>query len=282
MARASIDDLASGWRTSSIARMSCPAASRRDRRHSDGLPTPAPWPSWRPCSRRPRRKRPRGVYIAFEDKDYRQEGVIQWVNRKHWGKSSRLDYDYHDAQNEQCEWYWGAKAKKRRRSRRLSTLLRQGRRQHRDGERDPTDLRRRGCVRRRGRGRSGHDGVDPRDPGLLPPGPDRKWGTPKPTWSVRTSGFSPTPINSNPRIKPASWATCPCPQMPEGQAVAGNERGILQRIRTSSGELAQDLLDVVQDSRLESRPEHARCDRQRAPAQDRAVLIRDRASCSWP
>ena len=31
------------------------------------------------------------------------------------GKASRLDYDYHDARNDQCEWYWGAKAKNERR-----------------------------------------------------------------------------------------------------------------------------------------------------------------------
>jgi PAS domain S-box-containing protein len=52
-----------------------------------------------------------GIYIAFEDKNYRQDDAIQWVDRRHWGKASRLDYDYHDTQNERCEWYWAAKAK---------------------------------------------------------------------------------------------------------------------------------------------------------------------------
>jgi PAS domain S-box-containing protein len=51
-----------------------------------------------------------GVYIAFEDKDYRREDAIQWVRRN--GKTSRLDYDYHDKRNERCEWYWGARSKK--------------------------------------------------------------------------------------------------------------------------------------------------------------------------
>jgi PAS domain S-box-containing protein len=52
-----------------------------------------------------------GVYIAFEDRDDRQENVIQWVDRIKMGKASRLDYDFHNASDEQCEWYWAAKAK---------------------------------------------------------------------------------------------------------------------------------------------------------------------------
>jgi PAS domain S-box-containing protein len=52
-----------------------------------------------------------GVYIAFENKNYRDAEAIQWVDRRHWGKASRLDYDFHDAGNDQCEWYSGAKAK---------------------------------------------------------------------------------------------------------------------------------------------------------------------------
>ena len=54
-----------------------------------------------------------GLYIAFENKNYRDEGAVQWVDRRHRGKASRLDYDYHDTRNDQCEWYWGAKAIKR-------------------------------------------------------------------------------------------------------------------------------------------------------------------------
>src|SRR5262245_35010507 len=53
-----------------------------------------------------------GVYIAFEGKDYRDKDAIQWVDRDHWGKASRLEYDFHDPQNEQSEWYRGAGTKK--------------------------------------------------------------------------------------------------------------------------------------------------------------------------
>ena len=52
-----------------------------------------------------------GVYIAFEDRDDRQGNVIQWVDRMHLGTASRVDYDFHDARDEKCEWYRDAKAK---------------------------------------------------------------------------------------------------------------------------------------------------------------------------
>ena len=50
-----------------------------------------------------------GLYIAFENKNFRDADAIQWVQRT--PKPSRIDYDYHDASNDQCEWYWGAAKK---------------------------------------------------------------------------------------------------------------------------------------------------------------------------
>ena len=74
--------------------------------------------SWK---RRPKREA-QGVYIAFEDKDYREKDAIQWLDRNN---NSQIHYDYHDARNEQSAWYRAPK-QKRNGIRCLKTLLRQG------------------------------------------------------------------------------------------------------------------------------------------------------------
>ena len=47
-----------------------------------------------------------GVYIAYEDKDWKDPGGCVAVHRKKWPALTILDYDYHDPQQ---EWYAGPK-----------------------------------------------------------------------------------------------------------------------------------------------------------------------------
>jgi len=48
-----------------------------------------------------------GIYIAYEQKDWREEDSMPWVDRKSWPNTTRVKYDYHEAKQ---EWYNGAKS----------------------------------------------------------------------------------------------------------------------------------------------------------------------------
>jgi len=47
------------------------------------------------------------VYIAFEDKDWREKDAMIRVDRQSWPNAAPVDYDYHDLKR---EWYHGAKS----------------------------------------------------------------------------------------------------------------------------------------------------------------------------
>jgi hypothetical protein len=50
-----------------------------------------------------------GAYIAFERKHYRQPDAVQSHRRKGAAHAKQVKYDFHNANDEKCEWYWGAK-----------------------------------------------------------------------------------------------------------------------------------------------------------------------------
>jgi len=47
-----------------------------------------------------------GLAMAFEDKDWREEDAMPWVDRKSWPNRTRVGYDYHDPKQ---EWYYATK-----------------------------------------------------------------------------------------------------------------------------------------------------------------------------
>lgn len=47
-----------------------------------------------------------GLYMALEEKDWRDPASDIWVDRKNWPKGGRLGYDFHDPKQ---DWYAGAK-----------------------------------------------------------------------------------------------------------------------------------------------------------------------------
>jgi hypothetical protein len=176
-----------------------------------------------------------GVYIAFEDKAYRQEDAIQWVDRRHWGKASRLDYDYHDAENERCEWYWGAKAKKEGEFAVSRPYFDKG------GANIAMVSVTRPIYDAEG-AFVGVAGVDLDMTELIhvikaiAPGREEAGDAEAYLVSQDERVFA-HPDQQLPENQASELGYLPLSKMHEGQALAGNERGILHRVRTSSGDL---------------------------------------------
>jgi PAS domain S-box-containing protein len=175
-----------------------------------------------------------GIYIAFEDKDYRQEGAIQWVDRRHWGKASRLDYDYHDVHNDRCEWYWGAKAKKENEFAVSRPYFDKG------GANIAMVSVTRPIYDARGEF-VGVAGVDLAMTELirvikaLAAGTEEVGDSDAYLVSQDERVFA-HPEQQQPENQDSELGYLPLSKMPECQALAGNERGILRRAQTSSGD----------------------------------------------